>query len=477
MWLLVSANRQAYGSNVTAKQLLSGVIDIPPFAESLVAAIIASTNLPGGRTWIEDSPATSQGTGWEPEPIPSLGSPSLGSPTTERGSYAFAGLGSSSGVVNGGGGGAGGKESKSANRSRSGSLLSSVVGRDRSGSLQSTKSGRDRGGSVGSATGSASGRPESPSSRPGLFSSVSFGRKRGNSRGLADAPGAIPGHDDNFHSSESYTSAAPPSGLKGTQRSTPTIHSPLKPTSHFATQFNSNFSQDSLQEPISRAARSDDILSLEEDFGRTMIRQSSDDSRLSAQRYSIDDPSFQVTSSSSPFDDYNAANVSATALQSTSKPKRSRPFSTMVRSSSSKATNDFHTQPNRYYEDDVFSDPDPVIGDVSSTRGKQDGSVRAEEDWAALGSRARAGLARTQSGNVLSAAAVGSGAASPRVGSSVNDASDMDAETLRANGFVGRGVAVYDFVGVEVSPTHLSTLLPSASHADVVLPSVAPQVW
>ncbi|KIJ45718.1 hypothetical protein M422DRAFT_29799 [Sphaerobolus stellatus SS14] len=50
------ANAIAYGSAVTVKMLLSGVVVPPPWAEELIKTIESCTGLPGGQTWIQDAP-------------------------------------------------------------------------------------------------------------------------------------------------------------------------------------------------------------------------------------------------------------------------------------------------------------------------------------------------------------------------------------------------------------------------------------
>ncbi|KAJ9103853.1 hypothetical protein QFC21_002315 [Naganishia friedmannii] len=50
------ANRQAYGQDFTSKELLSGVVPPPPWADELIEALQANIGMPGGRTWIEDHP-------------------------------------------------------------------------------------------------------------------------------------------------------------------------------------------------------------------------------------------------------------------------------------------------------------------------------------------------------------------------------------------------------------------------------------
>ncbi|KAJ7814141.1 hypothetical protein B0H14DRAFT_3748204 [Mycena olivaceomarginata] len=48
------ANVQAYGSQVTAKLLLGGAIDSPPWASSLIKTLDACTGLPGNRQWVPE---------------------------------------------------------------------------------------------------------------------------------------------------------------------------------------------------------------------------------------------------------------------------------------------------------------------------------------------------------------------------------------------------------------------------------------
>jgi SH3 domain-containing YSC84-like protein 1 len=69
------ANAQAYRANVNAKQILSGGVTPPDWAQSLIRTLEACTSPPGGRTWVADD------------------RPSLGS------SYAFNGIASSNSEV------------------------------------------------------------------------------------------------------------------------------------------------------------------------------------------------------------------------------------------------------------------------------------------------------------------------------------------------------------------------------------------
>ncbi|KAI0747062.1 hypothetical protein C8Q80DRAFT_1179116 [Daedaleopsis nitida] len=48
------ANAQAYRSNVTVKQLLSGAIPPPDWASPLIKTLESSTGMPGGRKWVQE---------------------------------------------------------------------------------------------------------------------------------------------------------------------------------------------------------------------------------------------------------------------------------------------------------------------------------------------------------------------------------------------------------------------------------------
>ncbi|KAJ7456629.1 hypothetical protein FB451DRAFT_1353929 [Mycena latifolia] len=65
------ANVQAYGSQVTAKLLLGGAIDPPPWAAPLIKTLDACTGLPGNRQWIADG---------EPEPGYAFATPTSETP-------------------------------------------------------------------------------------------------------------------------------------------------------------------------------------------------------------------------------------------------------------------------------------------------------------------------------------------------------------------------------------------------------------
>ncbi|KAF8271880.1 hypothetical protein EI94DRAFT_1719698 [Lactarius quietus] len=53
------ANAQAYRSDVSAKQILSGSITPPEWAQSLIHTLEARTGTPGGRSWVQDGRPTS----------------------------------------------------------------------------------------------------------------------------------------------------------------------------------------------------------------------------------------------------------------------------------------------------------------------------------------------------------------------------------------------------------------------------------
>lgn len=50
------ANALAYGAAVTCRMLLNGTVPVPPWAEDLHRVLQSCTRLPGGRTWIADTP-------------------------------------------------------------------------------------------------------------------------------------------------------------------------------------------------------------------------------------------------------------------------------------------------------------------------------------------------------------------------------------------------------------------------------------
>lgn len=70
------ANAQAYGSSVTAKQLLSGSIDPPQWANNLVKTLEACTGLPGNRKWVDEANISRGDSGYA---FGAMGSPSIGS--------------------------------------------------------------------------------------------------------------------------------------------------------------------------------------------------------------------------------------------------------------------------------------------------------------------------------------------------------------------------------------------------------------
>ncbi|KAF4572541.1 hypothetical protein EYR36_007049 [Pleurotus pulmonarius] len=70
------ANAQAYGSSVTAKQLLSGSIDPPQWANNLVKTLEACTGLPGNRKWVDEGNTSRGDNGYA---FGAMGSPSIGS--------------------------------------------------------------------------------------------------------------------------------------------------------------------------------------------------------------------------------------------------------------------------------------------------------------------------------------------------------------------------------------------------------------
>ncbi|KAL1747298.1 hypothetical protein HDZ31DRAFT_32248 [Schizophyllum fasciatum] len=58
------ANYQAYGTSVSAKQLLSGLIEPPAWARPLIQTLEARTGLPGNRAWVHDRSLSDFGAGY-----------------------------------------------------------------------------------------------------------------------------------------------------------------------------------------------------------------------------------------------------------------------------------------------------------------------------------------------------------------------------------------------------------------------------
>ena len=57
------ANRLAYGQDVSSKQLLTGTLERPEWAQELVDVLDACTGMPGGRVWVDDSASLRSGAG------------------------------------------------------------------------------------------------------------------------------------------------------------------------------------------------------------------------------------------------------------------------------------------------------------------------------------------------------------------------------------------------------------------------------
>lgn len=55
------ANALAYGDPVSAKQLLSGAVDVPQWAMGLIRTLELCTSLPGGHKWVNDAPNSVSG--------------------------------------------------------------------------------------------------------------------------------------------------------------------------------------------------------------------------------------------------------------------------------------------------------------------------------------------------------------------------------------------------------------------------------
>ena len=65
------ANAIAYGDSVTAKQLLSGFVEIPSWAGVLIKTLEFRTSLPGGHKWVDDASNSLRGYAFEGIPNPS----------------------------------------------------------------------------------------------------------------------------------------------------------------------------------------------------------------------------------------------------------------------------------------------------------------------------------------------------------------------------------------------------------------------
>lgn len=170
---------------MTSKQLLSGTIEPPPFAEPLISKIIASTGLPGGQTWIDDAPRDSPGldefgSSVGPNDNRFVSWSSSTPPPRSPIGYGFQGIGSTA---------------EPTSRSRSGSLLGGS--RKRGDSISKVAAADIGGGSNGN-----SGRSSPGPRPPGMFAALSGGgRKRAGSK-ASNAGGGLP--DDMYASSEDY---------------------------------------------------------------------------------------------------------------------------------------------------------------------------------------------------------------------------------------------------------------------------------
>ncbi|CED84957.1 Uncharacterized conserved protein [Phaffia rhodozyma] len=211
------ANRLAYGTNVTSKQLLSGMVPPPPWAQLLIEKLTTSTGLPGGRAWVEDSPrnyesnenftARTHSPTWSEEFGDGTDRENrYDSPNDRRGSspssYAFGGMGSD------------GKESvkpsgalESKGRTRSRSILGSR-GKNDTPAEQKADNAVTR--SRADSTSSRKSNSNKTPTRPGLFSSMSsFSRKRGNSKSGLDSPGLTT--SESYTQADQYFNGGPPS--------------------------------------------------------------------------------------------------------------------------------------------------------------------------------------------------------------------------------------------------------------------------
>jgi hypothetical protein len=546
--------------SVTVKQLLSGSVDPPPFADALINKLISCTErLPSGRQWIPDDRDHSGSGRSSPAPdVNEFGAPSSpygGSGGGEDFSqqppaqYGFVGMGSTCGKDKDGRSrsGSGGRLGMGG-RTRSGSILSEgnlgMGPRTRSGSILGNGNGRKRGDSVSKVveqdvTGGSGGRGGSPkpssSPKPGLFSNVSFtGRKRGNSysKGGADASG-------HYSTSEGYNADAPvkpihpraqaylaevfplqPEGAPTLSSSpsnsnsvTPFSTVPTPPpstrrvssvaTPTFATHFESDFAHDESDLLSSSPPQADpDLIAWDDSRQKTRPRGNSsplnpssfdedrnrdyrnpnsssrydDELYPSSESMAIPRPAFSssASSGSGSFSRFMSSSPS-NSNSATNGKKKSRPFSAFVRSGSfvntpSSPNHSPSTPTGGYGNDDYFgSRPSPP-----PPSHRED--LKAEEDWGALGTKARIGLGRTRSGsgsqllNSTTASDLlhdvpdedgqvegtgggwGNESREDEVHSRMEKMRivpkkglDLDKAELKRMGFVGRGIALFDF--------------------------------
>ncbi|KAL7409587.1 hypothetical protein BDY24DRAFT_402762 [Mrakia frigida] len=427
------ANRIAYQSPVTAKQLLSGVIPVPAFAEALIQRIESATGLPGGQTWVQDSP---------------LHSPALDDFAGDR----YGSRGSPSSIGHGGGSSYGFPGIGS-----NGNAQSSTMGRARSGSLLS---GRKRGDSVSSikAEAAAAGRSESPTkngspSKPGLFKSMSF-RGRGSSKGSVDAPEGYATTSEAYNNQMDSARSRPEStyissstkpafnDLSGIAHPSPQrtrASSTASTAPAFATHFESNFSS----EDVGSGSKGGDLMTWDDEAPR---RSSPSSHQQQQPRSSTQYSSFAEEPDRSSFDDGHQFSNSSRPINTSSYPyqnydsgsltpskKKSRPFSSFLPRSSSFTSNSNSNSP---------APPSPIY------RNEPEPELKAEEDWGVLGEKARMGINRTRSGSgsqMLSRA----GSTPLERTEEALERGDMGAEFKNVPGVVARGVAVFDFKGVE----------------------------
>lgn len=188
-----------------------------------------------------------------------------------------------------------------------------------------------------------------------------------------------------------------------------------------------------------------------------------DDQSVPSGAMSIPRPAFSSSHSSSG--SFNSLSMSSSPNQSK---KKSRPFASFVRSSS------FVNTPNSPNHTPSALTPNKHLGaseyfDMPSTTSSPPPSSTmplAEEDWSSLGTKTRIGLGRTRSGsgsqllNVTNASELINEPEDERedeVASRMEklriapkEGLGLDASQLRALGFQGRGIALFDFKSTQV---------------------------
>lgn len=206
----------------------------------------------------------------------------------------------------------------------------------------------------------------------------------------------------------------------------------------FATHFESDFSP----EDVGGGSKQGDLMSWDDEGAPR--RRITPPSQQPQQRYSSFaeepkrssfDDGHQFSNSSGPINTaaYPYQNYDSGSLTPSPSKKETRPFSTFLPRSSSFTSNSNHN---------FTAPPSP------SYRNNPEPELQAEEDWGVLGEKARKGISRTRSGSgsqMLNAATH-----LDRTEEAL-ERGDLGAEFRNVAGVVARGVAVFDFKGVEVS--------------------------